>query len=199
MDVQTIKELLKKDDKESRRQLLKYYSTKNNVNVCTTCPGVIETVLQKLRNMTNKSKFSLMKDSVIYRIEKGKPGTISNKTMTDEKAIAFLTVRPDRIDLFDTLDWDKIGHLYDLTEFGYPREEEEAPLEDNTPLLSDDKQEDDIEYQEEEEDCLECRKESLELHKMHELREMFPDIKAVSKEEFINKVIEQENEATNKQ
>lgn len=198
MDVQTIKELLKKDDKSSRKQLLEFYRKEFNVKVCTTCPGVIETVLQKLKNMVNESKFALIKDSVIYRIEKGKAGTISNKTMTDEKAIAFLTVRPERIDLFDRTDWDKIGHLYDLTEFGYPKEDQEELLEATTPLLSEDNQEDHEESQEVEEDCLECRRETLELHKMQELREMFPNIKAVSKEEFINKVIEQENEGTNK-
>lgn len=46
------------------------------------------------------TQFELDKTSVIYKVEKGKGETISNDKMTDELAIQFLTINPDRIRLF---------------------------------------------------------------------------------------------------
>lgn len=47
-----------------------------------------------------KTQFQLTQPAVIYKIQKGFGGTISNKKMTDELAIKFLQVKPDRIQLF---------------------------------------------------------------------------------------------------
>lgn len=44
--------------------------------------------------------FQLKKAQVIYKLQKGSPKTISNQKITDELAIEFLKINPERLRLF---------------------------------------------------------------------------------------------------
>jgi len=100
-----------------------------------------------------KSQFQLDKPQVIYKIEKGGSRTISNQSMTDELAVEFLNINPDRIRLFSK----------------YPENYSDM-------LLQKDGENDDN------------NSNGLDQFKLSELRELYPQIKATSKVDFIAKV-----------
>ncbi|KQC33407.1 hypothetical protein AAU57_08830 [Nonlabens sp. YIK11] len=105
-----------------------------------------------------KSKFQLNKPQVIYKIEKGGSRTISNQNMTDELAVEFLNINPDRIRLFSKYP-ENYSEMLD---------QKEGENDDNNSS-------------------------GLEQFKLSELRELYPQIKATSKVDFIAKV-ESKNE-----
>lgn len=115
------------------------------------------------------TQFELTKPNGIYKIQQGSSKTISNNNMSDELALEFLSKRKERIDLFTKYpeDWEKqleafLGGV------------EEAKV---------------VEAQSEEKSDEEVLREQLSAYKMTELREMYPDIKATSKADFIDKII----------
>lgn len=120
------------------------------------------------------SNFKLKKD-LTYRIERGQADTINNEIMTDELAVRFLKVRPERIELF--LYWPENWEdlLQDKTPIDIVEEiKEERPndegLEDSAPV-----------------DKAALRKE-LKALKAPELRARYPQYKG-TKAQIINKVI----------
>ncbi len=108
--------------------------------------------------MTN---FKLNKPLVIYKIERGKVGTISNSKMTDALAIQFLTINPDRISLFSDFpeNWKELIGLENVNTH------EEEPTKPDF-----------------------IRNELKDLS-IQELRDLFPTISARAKGDFINKVL----------
>lgn len=76
------------------------YLEKTGREVCRSCPSDIQNMLSTLRNIYNMTLFELRKPNVIYKLQKGLSQTISNDKMNDELAIAFIKIRPSRIELF---------------------------------------------------------------------------------------------------
>lgn len=113
------------------------------------------------------SEFRFKRERAIYRIDQESKERISNDIITDELAIRFLKVNPERISLFSQ----------------YPENWEDlisdSPVqdtEDGTP-------------------CTECElKEELEAMKMTELREKYGELVKVEfgmkKTEYIDKILE---------
>jgi hypothetical protein len=60
----------------------------------------IQSMLNYLKRHYKLTSFQLSKPNVIYKVQKGSAVTISNEKMTDELAIEFLKINPERISLF---------------------------------------------------------------------------------------------------
>lgn len=137
--------------------------------VCLSCGADVNNMINKLRKHYNMTNFELKKINGVYKLEKGGKITISNNTMSDALALEFLSIRKERIELFSK----------------YPENWEE---------LVDGKQEEVIVEEvdldiPESDDEIEQLRSQLEQYKMQELREMYPEIKATSKEDFITQVL----------
>jgi len=74
---------------------------------CTSCVRVVILTLKNIYKMVN---FKFKRPSASYKNKKGDKTTISNSTMTDEKAIEFLKTNPERIRLFSEFptNWEKL-------------------------------------------------------------------------------------------
>ncbi len=81
--------------------------------------------------MTN---FRLRKPNVIYKLAKHQPQTISNNSMSDELAIAFLKIRPERIDLFSKFpeNWEELIGEKKESKSDSPKEEN---VETSSPMV----------------------------------------------------------------
>lgn len=101
-----------------------------------------------------------------YRLSKETSQTINNKNITDALAEEFLKIDPTRIRLFDKYpaDWES-----NLTE--------EVEVVSNT---TEDEVYDPIEI---------LNRKKLEAYKLPELRDMYPNIKSVSKDGFIDEIL----------
>jgi hypothetical protein len=156
------------------------YLSKLGKKVCKTCPASIILMILELKNHYNMTNFEFAKAKVQYKSKKGDKETISNSTMTDKKAIAFLRENPERIRLFSKYpkNWES---LISGTEEETKEEEEkrlaieaelkasrEAVERGNTENLSE---------------------EELSKMSLKELRELFPNVKARSIEEFVAEVV----------
>lgn len=86
------------------------YIEKFGKKVKKGCSSCIREVVSALKKYYNMSQFRFKGATVHYKIKKGDKFTISNSTMTDEKAIAFLKVNPDRIRLFSEYpeNWEEL-------------------------------------------------------------------------------------------
>lgn len=122
--------------------------------------------------MTN---FELKKANGIYKVLHGTARTISNNVMTDELALEFLSIRKERIDLFSKYpeNWEELLEG-----------DQQEPVMDDVVTQAD---VDPLKAEENEDDILRTQ---LGEYKMSELREMYPEIKATSKADFIDKVIQ---------
>ena len=101
----TIEQILKQPDKviEKHIQLLaKDYEDKTGYKTCLSCKGDIRSMVSSMKNLYTMKNFEFKNPRIMYKLEKGSPEIISNERMTDEKAIKFLTINPERIELFRT-------------------------------------------------------------------------------------------------
>lgn len=86
------------------------YRQKTGRKICLTCWGDINFLIATLKREAMNVRFELKAPFAIYKIEKGSADTISNNNMTDELAIRYLKVNPERIELFSKFpeNWDEL-------------------------------------------------------------------------------------------
>lgn len=162
------------------KTLLDYYEKKAERIICRNCSGDINRAITELKIMTKSTNYILSKDRAIYKMRKSSKNTISNKNITDSLAEAFLTINPDRIILFSKYDED----FYNKLVGNYIHKEE-------THLEEEETDEGGLKVVKKDEPV----KDSLEGKSLKELRQLYPNIKAVSTKIFIEKVKEQEDES----
>ena len=142
------------------------YKEKTGRTVCKSCPSDLQQMVLTLKKIYNMTQFELKKPFVIYKLQKHNPQTISNDKMTDELAIAFLKINPDRIELFGK----------------YPDNWKEL-IGDESNVSTEKKP------------CNDCKKKSKLLNtNMNDLREQYPTIKATSKKDFVDQILTLKNE-----
>ena len=90
-------------------ELAEEYREKTGRKICLTCWGDINFLISTLKREAMSAKFELKSAFAIYKLEKGSAETISNGNITDELAIRYLKINPERISLFSRYpdDWDK--------------------------------------------------------------------------------------------
>lgn len=186
----------KKTIKANMNLLSKVYTENTGRKVCRTCPSDIQYMLLSLRNIYKMTQFKFIKPFVQYKNKKGDKKTISNPTMTDEAAVAFLRTDQSRIRLFSEYpkNWKKlIKEGFDAE----TAEEKEKRLAIEAELAIAEKAkkeaEEGSEGSKEAADSAETElKEELMNMKLSELREKYPEIKATSIVDFVEKVLESE-------
>lgn len=147
---------------------------------CSSC--VIEMVLT-LKHFYNMAQFEFKRTAASYKNEKGDKVTISNSTMTDEKALKFLKTNPKRIELFSKYpkNWKKLidGKIETEKErsnrIAIEAEAEAARVAEEKAA--------------EEKKNVKPSKEDLMKMGLKDLRAAYPGIKATKTEDFVNKVL----------
>lgn len=191
----TILEILNgtsKDIKANFKLLAADYKEKTGRKVCPSCPSDIQYMILSLKNIYKMTQFKFKRHAAIYKDKKGDKTTISNATMSDEKAIEFLKTRPQRIELFSEYPSNWLDLVNGNAETEAQKEvrlaaEAEAMLaaESHNEAIEEMIQEDSAED--------EAEKEALkaELHQMtlKDLRKKYPEVKATSLKIFIEKVV----------
>lgn len=160
------------------RILLNHYKELFSADLCLSCPGTFSRMIIKLKKYYNMSNFELKGDSMTYRISKKSPKIINNNIITDELAIEFISVYPEkRILKFSKYpkNWKELVEEYLGQEIVEPEPEKPETEQSNIDI--------------EDEQQINAIRESLRERKMHELRTLYPDIKATSKEDFIDEII----------
>lgn len=157
MTVREILELNRPQMKKYLPQLADVYRQTTGRDICLTCWGDINYMITYLKNEQKMStnKFRLKNDLAIYKMEKGSPRTIRQDILTDELAIEYIKINPERIALFSHFpeDWRQLCGLV------------EDQTEDHDDCCED----------EEEEPCLDCLKASLMKQTLPELKEQWKD------------------------
>ncbi|MGD2113418.1 MAG: hypothetical protein PVG07_00085 [Acidobacteriota bacterium] len=99
-----------KDIRENIDLLAKDYKAKTGRDVCRSCPSDIQYMILSLKNLYKMTQFKFKRHAAMYKNKKGDKATISNATMTDEKAIEFLRTNPERIKLFSDYpsNWEQL-------------------------------------------------------------------------------------------
>lgn len=94
------------------------YKEKTGRVVCLSCPSDIQFMISSLKQFYKMVNFEFKKNAAQYKNAKGDKTTISNNTMTDEKAIEFLKTNPERIKLFSKFpeNWKELIEGKQLTE-----------------------------------------------------------------------------------
>lgn len=180
-------EILKGDNKTIRKhavELAKIYKEKTGRVVCLSCAGDISYMISSLKLIYKMKNFEFRKENAHYKNKKGDRVTISNSNMTDEKAIEFLKINPERISLFSKYpdNWKEL--------IGIKKKKKSRQIFDIEVI--DAIHENDCCEEEHDEPCEECKeKKKAELNEMSlkELREAYPEIKSNSKEKFIDKIL----------
>ena len=98
--IQSILEGSNLEIKKNIKLLAQDYKEKFGRVVCTSCGSDVSLMLLMLKNFYNMSNFRFKAESAQYKNKASDGFTISNATMTDEKAIEFLKTNPERIRLF---------------------------------------------------------------------------------------------------
>lgn len=106
-------EILKGNDKlifENIDLLAKVYLDRLKKKVNRTCPSCVRVMILTLKNFYKMVNFRFKRPAASYKNAKGDKTTISNSTMTDEKALIFLKTNPERIKLFSEYpsNWKKL-------------------------------------------------------------------------------------------
>lgn len=99
----TIIEILdgnKNDVSENIDLLAQDYFEKTGKKLNKGCTSCIIEMLLTLKNQYKMTQFKFKRRAATYKNKKGDKTTISNSTMTDEKAVEFLKTNPKRIELF---------------------------------------------------------------------------------------------------
>lgn len=219
--------------------LAKDYTEKTGRKVCLTCPSDIAYMILSLKHHYKMTNFEFKRNAAQYKNKKGDKTTISNGTMTDEKAIEFLRTNPERIKLFSKYPegWEELLKKPKMTDeqieekLAIQAEIEAAEAAKKEGLISPIDEEmiaasekgesekkvdvneikvNDAETLSPEEEALKASeqaaeeaakaalsgsetktKEDLMKMKLSELREAYPEIKATSIKDFVDKVLNQ--------
>lgn len=197
----------KQEIKNNIDLLAKAYLEITGRKVCRTCPSDIQYMILSLKNQLNMTQFKFKRPLAMYKNKKGDTTTISNGNMTDEKAIEFLKTNPERITLFDVYpsNWAEliVGGVKKVS-----KEETEARLaaeaERQVFLDSVDETEEgvvdnkDNENEAEKEARLAAEaaignikpsREELMKMSLKDLRSKYPEVKATSIKDFVEKVL----------
>jgi len=104
--------------KANLKLLAQDYKEKTGRVVCLSCPSDIQFMISSLKQIYKMTNFEFKKNAAQYKNKKGDKTTISNNTMTDEKAIEFLKTNPERIGLFSKFpeNWKELIQGEQLTE-----------------------------------------------------------------------------------
>lgn len=172
-----------KGDRANHNILEKLYYDLKGRKLNRSCSACVNEMLLTLKHHFNMSQFKFKSPFAQYKNKRGDKVTISNSTMNDERAIEFLITNPERIKLFDKfpLNWKSLLNE-DYEEES--EEEREVRLAIEAEMQAANEGEDRSKLQKVE---IASRVE-LEQKQLPELREMFPTIKAVAKNEFLDKV-----------
>ena len=174
--------ILKSSDKvikENLKLLAKDYKEKTGRKVCLTCPSDIEYMILSLKNYYKMTNFEFKRERAQYKNKKGDKVTISNNTMTDEKAIEFLKTDPKRIELFSKFPkgWKKMikgeGETAEQTEARLAAEAELAIAEAANGTT----------------ETIQVSHKDLMKKTLKELRAEYPEVKATSIKGFVDKVL----------
>lgn len=160
--------------KEDLSLLSSNYTELTGDKVCMSCRGELIKMHVFLKKHYMTTEFKLAKPFVIYKIQRGLPNTISNDKMTNELALEFLRIRPERISLFSEFpqNWKE---LLNIDEKDTVEPSNEVNTTENNEVSSN--------------ESTEYTKEELESLKMGDLRYLFPAIKATSKKDFISQIL----------
>ena len=180
-----IKQILQGNEKEilaNIKILAEDYFQKTGRKVCRTCPSDIRFMILSLKNIYQMTKFSFKKPLAQYKNKKGDRTTISNSTMTDEKAIEFLKTNPERIKLFAKFpsNWEQL--LVDGVKKETAKQKEKRlaiEAEMAAAAAGNEKS---------------ATKAELMKMTLKDLRAKYPSVKATSIKEFVGKVLESQKE-----
>ena len=205
----TITEILKGTDKVIHANidlLAADYLSKKGKILNKGCPACVKEMVLTLKHFYKMAQFKFKRNAASYKDKKGDKTTISNSTMTDEKALKFLKTNPERIELFSEYpsNWKELIEGKIETEEERKKriaaeaelaaaEAELAAAEAELAAAEEGKKETEGGDKEEgEEDGsvdISASREELMKMGLKELRKAYPNIKATSTEDFVNKVL----------
>lgn len=192
----TIAEILEgtnQDIKDNIELLAKDYLEKKGKKLNKGCPSCVKEMVLTLKLYYMKTRFAFKRNAASYKNKKGDKVTISNSTMTDEKAIEFLRTKPERISLFSVFpkDWKKL--IKEMPEQRDARIAAQAEIEaaEEAKKEAGNKEEGGQEETTDETDGdgEKPSREELLAKGLKVLRAEYPEIKATSTEDFVNKVL----------
>lgn len=176
----------KKDIIDNIQLLADDFKVKTGRTLNSGCSACVNEMVLTLKNIYQMTQFRFKRNAASYKDKKGDKTTISNSTMTDEKAIAFLKTDPERIGLFSEYpsNWkDLIKGAEETEEAKGKRLAIEAEMKaaeeakENTAIDTDTTGGEALE-----------RDELMKIP-LKELRQMYPDIKDTSISGFVDKVL----------
>jgi len=198
----------KRDIRNNLKKLASFYKEKTGRVVCLYCPSDVSQMLIILKNTLKMTDFRFKAHNAQYKIKKGDKFTISNATMSNEKALAFLAQNPERIRLFDVFpkNWEELivegvkdikvvdAETLKVNSLDPPVDTAIEKKEATDPAVGEEKK--CCEETEGKEPCEKCKeKKKAELLKMSlaDLRKAYPEVKATSIKNFVDKILENEN------
>jgi len=199
----SIPEILEGSKKEIQSNiglLAKDYLEKTGRKVCRTCPSDLNYMILTLKNLYKMTQFKFKRHAAQYKNKKGDRTTISNSNMTDEKAIEFLNTNPERIRLFSDYpsNWETL--ILDGLDSETEAEKEKRlaaeaevaaamDLNDEVPAEETEAEKEMKQAEKDAEEALKPKKEDLLKMSLKDLRAKYPNIKATSIKDFVQKVI----------
>ncbi len=178
MTIANILELPKNKMLKHIDALAKEYKTLTGRTVCRTCGGDVSFMLSYLKNYKQMGKFEFKNPVAIYRVQKGKNERISQNSLTDTKAIDYISINKERISLFKSYpeNWEQMVDQYlDASA--------RVMLEHGSDCCED----------EEAVPCDDCLRTALNRLKMQELKEQYPEIPltfGMKKTELVEAIIQ---------
>ena len=199
----SIPEILEGSKKEIQSNiglLAKDYLEKTGRKVCRTCPSDLNYMILTLKNLYKMTQFKFKRHAAQYKNKKGDRTTLSNSNMTDEKAIEFLNTNPERIRLFsdypsnwETLILDGLDSETEVEKEKRLAAEAEVAaamdLNDEVPAEETEAEKEMKQAEKDAEEALKPKKEDLLKMSLKDLRAKYPNIKATSIKDFVQKVI----------
>jgi len=170
----------KKDIVNNIDLLAKIYTEKTGRKVCRTCTSDVNYMLLSLKNIFKMTQFKFKRHAASYKIKKGDKSAISNATLTDEKAIAFLCEDPERIRLFSVFpsNWERL--LINGIDAETEKEKENRLIAEAEAAAA-------AEMNEINEPKMKA--EDLMKMQLKDLRTMYPEISASSIKSFVEKIV----------
>lgn len=196
--------------------LVQNYEKKTAKKVNTGCPSCVRVMILTLKNIYKMTNFRFKRPAASYKNAKGDKTTISNATMTDEKALNFLKTNPERISLFSEYpsNWKKLikGEIEteeqkkariaaEAEKIEVKKAKKEKKAEKKTEKVvaektaekvvegASEKTETKTEEQKEENKTSEADRVELMKMSLSDLRKKYPAVKATSISAFVDKVL----------
>lgn len=205
--------------------LAKDYLEKKGKKLNKGCSSCITEMVLTLKNYYKMTQFRFKRHAASYKNKKGDTTTISNSTMTDEKALKFLKTNPKRIELFSEFpsNWKELikGKIETEAEKEVRLAAEAeaieaakaAAAEANKEIIGEDAGKNDtleeaeaaeaaagsgeseaekearLAAEKAAEDAMKPSREDLMKMSLKDLREKYPDVKATSIKDFVDKVL----------